>query len=155
MSYITEYEGDLLHSPCNIIMHQTNCQKTMGAGIAKQIKQMYPEAYRADYRFMMGLPPGSKLGNFSWAQCEDGRFVVNLYGQLRYGRDVRQTDYRALESALRQAFGWIKNNFASPTIGLPKGMGCNNAGGDWETVYEIIDTVSKMYQIPVHIYQYK
>lgn len=155
MNFIIEHEGDLLNSPCNIIMHQCNTMKTMGAGIAKQIKQRYPEAYRADVRFMMGLSPQSKLGHFSWAQAEDGRFIVNLYGQLRYGRERRHTDYPALQSALQQAFAWVRNNFTNPIVGLPKGMGCNNAGGDWQIVYDIIETVAKMHQVQVHIYEYK
>lgn len=155
MNFIIEHKGDLLKSDCNIIMHQCNTMRTMGTGIAKQIKQQYPEAYRADVRFMMGLPPQSKLGNFSWAQAEDGRFIVNLYGQLRYGRERRHTDYPALQSALQQAFAWIRNNFTNPIVGLPKGMGCNNAGGDWQTVYDIIETVAKIYQVQVHIYEYE
>lgn len=154
MNLITEHQGDLLSSPCTIIMHQANCQKTMGAGIAKQIKQKYPEAYRADCRFSIGLPPHAKLGQFSWAQAADGRYIVNLYGQLYYGRNTQQTDYNALSSALQQAFHWAKTNFPNPVIGLPKGMGCNNAGGDWNVVYGIIETVAKMHQVPVQLYQY-
>lgn len=154
MNYIQEYKGNLLESHCNIIMHQCNTMRTMGAGIAKQIKNKYPEAYKADCQFMMAQPPQQKLGQFSWAQAADGRFIVNLYGQLRYGREKQHTDYVALQSALQQSFHWVKNNFTNPIVGLPKGMGCNNAGGDWETVYDIIETVAKMYQIQVHIYQY-
>jgi O-acetyl-ADP-ribose deacetylase (regulator of RNase III) len=35
----------------NAIAHSCNCQNVMGAGIAKQIKDRYPQAYEADTKF--------------------------------------------------------------------------------------------------------
>ena len=44
---ITIHEGDLLASNCEVICHQTNCMGAMGGGIARVIRDTYPEAYYA------------------------------------------------------------------------------------------------------------
>ncbi|MGJ4995019.1 hypothetical protein ACQR0Z_11425 [Bradyrhizobium sp. HKCCYLS3077] len=45
-------KGDLiklaLDGHIDVIVHGCNCQCTMGAGIAKSIKDIFPEAYAAD-----------------------------------------------------------------------------------------------------------
>ena len=37
--------GNLLESDCQYICHQVNCQRKMGSGIAKQIKEKWYAAY--------------------------------------------------------------------------------------------------------------
>lgn len=37
--------GDVLNTDCWIIAHQVNCQGVMGGGLARQIKDRYPDAY--------------------------------------------------------------------------------------------------------------
>lgn len=45
-------KGDLiklaLDGRFDVIVHGCNCQCAMGAGIAKSIKETFPEAYKAD-----------------------------------------------------------------------------------------------------------
>lgn len=38
-------KGDLLKVEKGIIVHQVNCQKTMGSGIALSIRKKYPSHY--------------------------------------------------------------------------------------------------------------
>src|SRR5262245_43263288 len=82
-------QGDLvklaLDGRFEVIIHGCNCQCEMGAGIAKVIKQTFPEAYKAD----QGTAKGSraKLGTFSSATVErDGNkiTVVNGYTQFHW-----------------------------------------------------------------------
>lgn len=50
--------GDLiklaLTGDFDVIVHGCNCFNTMGAGIAKTIKQTFPEAYQADLKTEKG-----------------------------------------------------------------------------------------------------
>ena len=39
-------KGNLLDSDCDYICHQVNCQGVMGSGIAKQIRERWPEVYK-------------------------------------------------------------------------------------------------------------
>jgi len=60
----SEIHGNLLQLALagrfDVIIHGCNCQCTMGAGIAKQIKAQFPEAYKADLRTVKGAE--EKLG---------------------------------------------------------------------------------------------
>ena len=76
-------KGDLLESDCTVIMHQANCFKTMGAGIAKSIAEKYPEAHLADKS--LPLSPTQRLGKFSYAKAEDGKTVGFPYAVEGYG----------------------------------------------------------------------
>ena len=42
---ITVINGDLLSSQEDYICHQVNCMGVMGAGVALQIKKVYPDVY--------------------------------------------------------------------------------------------------------------
>ncbi|MFT9847790.1 macro domain-containing protein [Aneurinibacillus sp. REN35] len=148
-------KGNLLTSDCTVIGHQCNCFSTMGAGIAKQIKAMFPQVYKADQEFP--LEPKERLGKMSFAEIPNGYFF-NLYGQFHYGTDKKQTDYEALASALtlmQQQIEIIKQERSEMQvkIGFPFGMGCGLAGGDWSIVEKMIARVFDGYD--VYLYQLK
>lgn len=150
--------GDLLHSTeVDVIIHQCNCQRTMGKGIAKEIKSMFPSAYRADQEFSP-VAPEARLGRISYVFCTHpihGRpvLIVNLYGQLEYWKSGKPrgevfTDYAALESGLQEMFDGPIRQFTeeyglvSPVIGVPYLIGCGLANGDVATVSRILNEVS-------------
>ena len=143
--------GDLveafLRGDVNVLGHQANCFNTMGAGIALQIKQRLPEAYAADCRTLRGNP--RKLGTMSYAVIGGG-VVFNLYGQFKFGREKRQTDYDALRSSLKLMANKLEDKKQTAMIGLSK-LGCNNAGGDWTVVSSIIS--DELAGFDVTIYQ--
>lgn len=145
--------GDLLKSNCNIIIHQANCFATMGAGIAKQIKRIYPEAYEVDKNF--GFPVGSKkrLGFYTNTNFENDVVVFNLYGQYNYGRG-KQTNYKAFEQGLRMILINLVNDFEkNMKIGMPFGVGCGLAGGEWDIIKEIIERLSNKYEVTIFLYK--
>lgn len=137
---ITEINKNLLKfDNAEVIIHQANCFHTMGTGIAKAIKEMYPEAYEADLRTDRGRP--SKLGELSIAESPLAhhpykRYIVNLYGQFYYGRGSRYTNYEAVAIGLSK----VHKMFENKVLALPFKMGCNNAGGDWRVVRAIIES---------------
>src|SRR5437868_2616592 len=111
----------------DVIIHGANCQCAMGAGIAKAIRETFPEAYEADRRTRRADP--AKLGTISWADVSrDGvRFVVvNAYTQFDFrGRGVR-VDYDAVRSAMRE----VKRRFSGKRIGIhASGRGSRRATG--------------------------
>lgn len=116
----------------DVVVHGCNCFHTMGAGLAKQIKQRYPAAYAAD----LSTPKGdkNKLGTYSFVTIGINRYIVNAYTQYYYGRYHTQLDYSALQNVM---YG-IKKEFGVLRVGIPK-IGCGHAKGHWPTVEEIID----------------
>lgn len=134
-------QGNLLDNHCNVIAHGCNCMNTMNSGVARAIRERYPEAYEADCQTVGGNK--SKLGTFSKALVDNrARMVYNLYQQYGYGRDRVYLDYAALEVALKAMREDLLSLgiFHTCKIGMPK-IGAGLAGGDWQMVSNIIDTV--------------
>lgn len=131
--------GNLLdladHGHFDVIVHGCNCFCTMNAGIAKQIRERYPHAFKADLSTVSGNH--NKLGSFSSAVIPrtDGTsfVIVNGYTQYRYGTGL-QVDYQAIRSVFRL----IKSNYSGSRIGFPL-IGAGYGGGDWSVISKIIE----------------
>ena len=146
-------KGDLLDFPegINIVCHCANCQCTMQSGIAKQIKERFPAAYKAD----LGTKKGdrSKLGTYTRAKVGENQFIVNFYAQFEYGRDKRNFDYEAFIQCLEKFFDTISGQ--DFIVGFPKFIGCDRAMGEWEIVENIIHVFSKKYKVKVIIVEWE
>lgn len=132
-------KGDLIDLARNgqfdVIVHGCNCFCTMGAGIARQIRDTFPQAHVADLETVSG--DINKLGNYSSALVQSsGRqlTVINGYTQYQYAGTGILADYGAIETLFKQ----IKKFFPNKRIGYPK-IGAGLAGGDWEKISQIID----------------
>lgn len=40
---IKHIKGDIFQSSADVILHQVNCQGVMGSGVAKQVREKYPD----------------------------------------------------------------------------------------------------------------
>lgn len=130
-------EGDILDVKKGIICHQVNCKGVMGAGLAKSIRDKYPDVYRG---YKLAYKNGKlKLGKVIVSKISDDLVIANLCSQDGYGRDKhkRYTDYVALVDCL------IRVRDLQRTTGLPVyipyGMSCGLAGGDWDKVSILIE----------------
>lgn len=124
----------------DVIVHGCNCFHNMGAGIAKQISNEWPEVSRWDSDFTSKGDP-SKLGSVKLVpiKINDNLTirVVNAYTQYFPGY-VR--DKELLYNSIRFAFYRLNRVFPGKSlrIGYPK-IGCGLASGDWDIVSKIID----------------
>jgi O-acetyl-ADP-ribose deacetylase (regulator of RNase III) len=119
----------------DLIVHGCNCQCAMGAGIAKTVGQVFPEAYKADLATAKG--GRAKLGSLSAATVErNGRrvTVVNGYTQFHWRGSGVLVDYDAVRSVMRR----IAEAYSGHVIGYPR-IGAGLARGDWSTIAAIID----------------
>jgi len=122
----------------DVMVHGCNCFHKMGAGIAKEIKQRYPQAYHTDTMYTKRADK-KKLGTYSSVSVISKKnkdvsfYIVNGYTQFEYGKGVH-IDYIALE----KVFEKIKNDFYGLRIAYPK-IGAGLAGGDWKKISKIID----------------
>ena len=148
-------QGNLLESDCSVIIHQANCFATMGAGIAKQIRDLYPTVYYVDKNYKVPVGSKSRLGHTShdYVDGPHGRLlVINLYGQYSYGRGT-QTDYAAFKKGLHSILRRMEELGRGYKIGLPYGIGCGLAGGDWSIVSEIIEEASEKFGRDIYLYK--
>lgn len=140
--------GDILTFPerdgDTIICQQVNCRGVMGAGLAKQIRDKWPIVFN-EYKKICGT---DKLGDSQTVQVAPQLYVVNLFGQLNYGRDKRQTNYAALAAAI---FGAMKEH-PNATFRIPYDLGCGLAGGNWVTVLNLIEEAANAWNVNVEIW---
>lgn len=133
-------EGNLIElasqGEFDVIVHGCNCFCTMSSGIAKSIREVFPEAYSIDLETVKG--DRSKLGTVKAVsiKLENGKklSVVNAYTQYEYGRNKMNVDYEAL----RRCFKIIKEKYSGKRIGYPM-IGAGLAGGDWNIISSIIE----------------
>lgn len=136
-------KGDLIklarQGMFDVIVHGCNCMCKMEAGIAKQIKRNFPEAYEADKKTKIG--DIDKLGTCSFAHCRTMSgliIVVNAYTQFDYrGRGIK-VDYAAIDKCVR----WLTNKYSGMKIGMPK-IGAGLGGGEWKIIKGIVEKASK------------
>lgn len=131
--------GDLitlaLDGQFDVIVHGCNCQCTMGAGIAKTIKAMFPEAFAADNKTSKG--DINKLGSISFATVTRNGHeitIVNGYTQVDWRGPGVKADY----DAIRAVMAHVKRHFGDRKVGYPK-IGAGLAGGDWDAISAIIN----------------
>ena len=134
-------KGDLLEADLDYYCHQVNCQGVMGSGIAKQVREKYPEVFEHykkvcdDYKIRFGT--NALLGGMQVVPIANG-WIVNLFAQDKFGYDGKcYTNY----DSLRQCLETVKNEFPNNTIAIPYLMGCHRGGGDWDIVYKMIEEV--------------
>jgi len=147
--------GNLLDFPygINTIAHCCNTMNVMGAGIAKQIADRYPEAKEADDE--CAKIGQNDLGERSFAEVEiedtnslphqefgkNNRKckIYNLYTQdgIGFGREV---NYEALYRNLHLMRNAL-NDDPNCVLGLPYQMSSGLAGGSWEIVSAMINTI--------------
>ena len=132
-------KGDLIQfvmaGRFDVVIHGCNCFCTMGAGIAKLIRNNFPEAYKADLETVMGNK--EKLGTYSQARIKrNGNIftIVNGYTQYNFSGQGPLADY----GAIQKLFSMIKKDFSNQRIGYPK-IGAGLAKGDWEVISDIIN----------------
>lgn len=132
--------GNILKVKEGMILHQVNNCGKMGAGLAKSIKETYPEHYK-DYidvynkafskdsssvnvKSLLGTYVDTKVGNLT---------IRGIFAQDGYGRDKQYTSYEHLETCFRR----IAASKITPVY-IPYKLGCGLAGGDWSIVSKMI-----------------
>ena len=123
---ITFHNGNLLESECDLICQQVNEWGVMGAGLARQIADIYPlceKEYRENY----------KKYNFGDVLYWWGFPVIaNCFSQ-RNGK----TDYAAVRDCFTKIKYYVRETHYIKKIGVPYKYGCGIADGEWEKVLAI------------------
>ena len=150
---IKYFNGDLLTAPnIEIVAHQVNCLGIMGSGIAKQIKDKYPQVFKEYKEFCNTHPKNDLLGCCTMSSIGDNIWIANLFGQYGISNKICQTDYIALEKAMIKLLDiTIIHNFK--IIGMPYNIGCGAAKGDWSIVQEIIDNIFLKASVELQIWK--
>lgn len=155
---LTQIDGDLLDWQAgdykwNVAVHCVNCKGVMGSGLAKAIRDKYPSSYE-DYRKAFEANE-LKLGEFVVSQVDDGNHkIVHLAGQWNYGTDRRHLNYEAFYSGmedLKKALEEAVQAGRPYSLGIPYGIGCGLAGGEWTIVESMLRFLLDKSLVPCYI----
>lgn len=119
-----------------VVIQGCNCFNAMGGGIAREIRERYPEVAEVDAETIKG--DYNKLGTFTFAPAianDEAKFIIiNAYTQygVSSGEDV--FEYVAFELILQK----MVQLYGTYQIGLPY-IGMGLAGGDKETILGMIE----------------
>lgn len=121
----------------DVFVHGCNCMNIMGAGIARQVRSIWPSAFAADEKYSTGRR--SMLGTYSFTVVRASKnnekllAVVNAYTQYAPGNGEDVFEYEAFVNVLQK----LHEDFPDAIIGMPA-IGCGYAGGDKERILNII-----------------
>jgi O-acetyl-ADP-ribose deacetylase (regulator of RNase III) len=126
-------KGDLLQTEVRHLIHGCNARGVMGSGVAKAIRDKYPQAYQ-DYSDTYDNY-GLDLGSIVVSVQDDGKVIHNAITQKDYGRDPSRVyvSYWAIAEVFRKINQWGIKEIAMPKIG--SGL----ANGDWNVIEAIIE----------------
>ena len=137
--------GNITTADFGIIVQGCNAQGVMGSGVARHIRNKWPEIF-GDYQIMCQITPKTEIlgkvvtSNVEFSKIDDlpSLIIANGITQMNYGADGKKyVSYKAIQDVFDTvvALGFYhKMPVHYPLIGA--GLG----GGDWAIISEIIDT---------------
>lgn len=136
--------GDLLEAEdIDAAVHCVNLYHTFGSGIALAIGRKYPEVYEADK--LTPYDDETKLGYFSKAAIDGGKWIYNLYAMWGLGNNGhplgRNLSYDHFYNGVYRICEDAEDTLLlhdTIKIGLAYGTGCVRAGGSWHVVESIL-----------------
>lgn len=144
-------QGNLLDCTEGLTIHGCNAQGVMGSGVAKQLRDKYPQIYPSYVKFLAQLkseniPP---LGNTDFIRISRDLSIGSCITQEFYGKDGRKyVDYDAIDEAL---IAVACHNIE--IVNIPYGFCSGLGGGNWGVVQAIIQ--HRLAHNDVRIYQHR
>lgn len=125
---ITYKKRNITEERTGIIAHGVNCQRVMGSGVAKAIKDQFP----AVYKHYLSMGKGSQLlGKVSFIPISNNLWIANCYTQIYYGREThrRYADPDAIKSCLESVYAHASS--IDFDVKMPQ-IGCGLGGLSWD-----------------------
>lgn len=137
-------KGDMISIMKNCIEHEypmlfthgCNCFAAMRSGIAATLAETFPIIEQMDLATFEYYRDNNKrlLGNIEEVPLSPEVKLINSYTQYYPGRDLRI-------NALKSCFEKINSIYVGQKLIIPK-IGAGVAGGDWEEITKVINSVT-------------
>jgi O-acetyl-ADP-ribose deacetylase (regulator of RNase III) len=157
--------GDMLTTPNQFLVQGCNAQGAMGSGIAKSIRDIYPNVYTEYHQVYLnhGLDLGDVIPVAVPAVEYRGthyseRIILNAITQEYAGReDVRYVSYDGIARSIERINDLVKAASidcmlmsVKPEVSFPL-IGAGLARGDWFVIARLIETLSVNFQPRVYV----
>ena len=150
MENIYIIEKNLFESDAPVFCHQVNCLGVMGSGVAKSVREIFPDVYEQYREICVKNKYLKLLGNTAIIKTGN-RYIANMFAQERFGYDgIRYTSYDAFYNCLVRIKEFCEKNDINK-IALPYKIGSDRGGADWNVIYSMIESVFAKTNIMVEI----
>lgn len=141
--------GDLFTTKLQAVGHGVNLEGVMGAGVAKIVRQQFPEAYDAyatlcSHRAL--FPGAAQMVNTDFGH---GKVIVNMATQLEPGPNA---ELRLIKLAAANAATSLKWYRGVEEMAIPK-IGCGIGGLDWHDVLPLLLDVEDEYEFEFEVWE--
>lgn len=133
-------KGNVLDSDAPIIAHQVNCMGVMGAGVAKCVRERYPDVMTTYTRWCKDYNSKILLGMVLDYCTDKNQVIANCFAQEKTGSG-RQTNYEAFYMCLENLRKAVDYYGFEHRIAFPYKIGCGLGGGDWDVILAMIKSV--------------
>lgn len=150
-------KDNILDAIEDIIVQQVNCKGVMGAGLAKSILNKYPnvkkeyQSFRS-FNLNKGLTDKDLLGLVNYVRVSDGKVIANVFGQVNIKKNHFDKTVYTKTEALTRGLKEVKelSKQLNKSVAIPYGIGCGLAGGDWNIISEIIESIFSDYKVTIY-----
>lgn len=143
---ITETYGDMLVSSCHTLVCPTNCVGVMGAGLARTIREVYPEVFR-DYRRLY-LEGELQIDRLFVLTVDDHRDIL-IFPTKTHWR------YPSKLSWIATNLAWLAHHYDElgiTSLAIPP-VGCGHGGLDFhQQVKPLVYQHLGKLEIPIELY---
>lgn len=132
-----EKTGSLFDTDAHCIGHGVNCVGVMGAGIAKQFRERYPQNYlNYKHRCDKGVFYPGAVYAFPFEKVEPTRYIFNIASQNQPGPNATYSAlFNGCNTAANRAAGFGYDRIAIPQIG------CGIGGLQWDNVKTLLEAI--------------
>ena len=145
--------GDLFTTDAKILAHGANTKGLMGAGIAKTVKETFPENYKGyrNYCKVGYARPGEWYANSQ----DDGRLLLNLFSQDEPGANARyEWVFDSLMDFLR-FYSTVDVSHYGSVIAIPE-IGSGIGGLEYSHVEGILQLIEDIHpEIEFEVWHYE
>lgn len=121
-----------------------------GGGVARKVALKFPEAEALFSQEILTIPQAERLGEVIFTPADQGLQVASIIAQDGFGASLLpRIRYSALERGFERVADRARELGAS--VHMPR-IGTGVAGGDWDTIQEMIDDVMVRAGLTVTIY---
>jgi O-acetyl-ADP-ribose deacetylase (regulator of RNase III) len=129
-----------------MIVHICNNKNKWGKGFILPLSKLWPITKLKYHNMKMNL------GNVEIIKVHDRTYVANMISQdginYRNTKKIDRVDYQALYKCLEEVFLFAKDHQLE--VHMPK-IGSGLAGGDWEKIEDIINSLQEDVRTVVYI----
>lgn len=141
--------GDLFTTKLKAIGHGVNLEGVMGAGVAKIVREQFPEAYEhykyaCDHRVL--FPGAAQMVN---TESGYGKIIVNMGTQLEPGPHAELRLIKLAAANAAESLQWYRG---IEGMAIPK-IGCGIGGLDWHDVLPLLLDVEDEYEFEFEVWE--